>query len=221
MLTLIRRLRGERGGVALIAVVALFFLLVFAFAVCDTDTARASHREVCVTVLDEPAYTEVIPAVTEERPIQRYSYTGGPQGLDETGTPKTLPPGDDWQANTTTYNDGTSHGGNLGLYDVSRGGSGNADWFYWEVGTVVVTPEQVIEHPAVTHEKCRPVLHSPEPPQKPEEPKGDVDGPKNAKPLPKDLAFTGPMAAETAAIAAGALIALGLASLWLSRRRNT
>ena len=183
-------------------------------------TAQADHTEgppECVTIVDEEGYTT-------EGPIQRYSYTGGPQGLDEGGTPiQTTAPGSDWQANTTLYNDGTSHGGNLGLYFVSHGNSGNGDWFYWEVG--------IIEVPPVTHEECHDATPTDPPPTEPpptEEPPTDewtpswTPTPVRTYPGPNqppagDLPVTGISGAAIAGLAGFGL--LGTGALFLARRR--
>ena len=113
-------------------------LLVFTLPLgANMVTAGATTPEVCTEVIHHDA----VPAVThtEVLPIQRYSYTGGVDGLDENGRPaQATAPGSDWQANTTEYNNGTSDGGHLGLYFVSNSSSGNGDWFYWATGVVVI-----------------------------------------------------------------------------------
>lgn len=193
-----------------------FALMLGIVMACIAPTAAlATHTEgppECETIVDEPGYTV-------EEPIQRYSFTGGPDRLDENGVPLTLPPSEDWQANTTTYNDGTSHGGNLGLYFVSHGGSGQGDWFYWEVG--------LVEYPPVTHEECHDATPSPtvDPTPDPTDdptwsPTFTPEPPDNGTASPdlnKDLAETGISGWAIAGLAA--FLMAGLSALAIARRR--
>jgi hypothetical protein len=128
----------------------------------ETITDIAAWTE---TIEDSPAWTETLTSseaydeTIEVTPAhwQRYTWTGGPvEG--EPGFPS-----DGWQANV----EGDPHGiGVEGAYDVSHGGSGNADWFYLErvpavtkvvhhdaVTTLVehAAVTRTVEHPAVTH----------------------------------------------------------------------
>ncbi len=149
-------------------------------------SAGEQEGEVCY----ETVHVDEVPAVTHEEtlPIQRYSYVGGPQGLDENGVPfQTTAPGSDWQANTTTYNDGTSDGGHLGLYFVSHGGSGNGDWFYWEVGTVVIIDTPAIPaHDEQVEVECE--SPTPTPTESPDPPTGPTGptGPTPSDPPPHE-----------------------------------
>lgn len=131
----IRKIVAALLGVALVA-------LPIGTNMVSAGATEDNGPEVCTVVVHHDAVPAVTHTVTV--PIQRYSYTGGPQGLDANGVPvQTTAPGSDWQANTTTYNNGTSDGGHLGLYFVSSSNNGRGDWFYWATGTVVVvdTPE--------------------------------------------------------------------------------
>ncbi len=178
-----------------------------------SSTALADEpRCETITVVDEEAWTEVIPGT----PSQHYSYVGGP--IEGTPAP---PPAEGWQANTTIephyqgqatpaqqpdgdpYTDGES-----GLHYVSHGSSGLADWFYFDPGT----PDETIEHEAVTHTERD--CDKPDKPDKPEKPEPPVVD----KPHRGDLAMTG-MSAGWAAILATVLAGLGGGALWLSRRR--
>lgn len=211
---MLKSLRKEGGFATVVTLIILVLAIVGLFALCGRD-ANATHREECVTVVDEEAWTEVIPGT----PSQHYSYVGGP--IEGTPAP---PPAEGWQANTeqeppghlnsTNAPDGGPYTGS-GLHYASHGNSGLADWFYFDPGT----PDTVIEHDAVTHEECEPVKHSPKP-DEPKEPPKDVDGPKNAPKPPKDLAFTGPMSMEVAAIAAVSLLILGAGAYLVSRKLN-
>lgn len=106
------------------------------------------------TIVDEEAWTEEI-VISEAVPGQHYSYTGGPVE----GNPTTVPPGDDWQANThqephknnpnVTWVDEVG----VGLHYTSHGSSGNADYFYYQPPVDAVI--EVIEHEAVTHEEFK------------------------------------------------------------------
>lgn len=80
-----------------------------------------------VPAVYETVEHEAVPAETHTE-YQRYSWTGGPVE----GAPTSVPPGNDWQANTTNY-EGAGHGTDpVGVaFDKSRGGSGNSDWFFW------------------------------------------------------------------------------------------
>lgn len=104
--------------------------------------AEVSHEET-VTVVDEAHW-------------QRYSWTGGPHESNDAPAF----PSEDWQPNVK----GDPHNiGQEGAYFVSRGNSGNGDWFYleWveeethEETTTVIDEEawtETVEHPAVVCE---------------------------------------------------------------------
>lgn len=200
-------------------------------------TATAGEQQVCTEVVHHDA----IPAVTHEEtlPIQRYSYIGGVEGLDENGVPiQTTAPGSDWQANTTLYNDGTSDGGHLGLYFVSHGGSGNGDWFYWETGTVVIIDEpevpawdEVVEVPCPPTGPTGPTGPTPTPTPTPSvtppshwEPSFTPSwqpAPKvHANPTRHDLASTG-LDVTGGLVAMELLGSIGFGGMALSRKRRT
>jgi LPXTG-motif cell wall-anchored protein len=102
--------------------------------------------------VDEEAYDEVI-VISEAVEGQHYSYTGGPVE----GNPDTVPPGDDWQANT--HQEPHLNNPNItwvdefgvGLHYTSQGSSGNADYFYFQPPVDEVT--EVVHHDAVTHKE--------------------------------------------------------------------
>lgn len=127
------------------------------------------------TVVITPAIAEV-PAVPEVLEVshteyQRYSWVGGPIEA----APEDVPPGDNWQANTTNY-EGAGHGTDpIGEpFQMDNPGQGNADWFFWTAELVIDTPYQagipaipgvpavtsIVHHDAVT---CPPVDEEPEP----------------------------------------------------------
>ena len=97
------------------------------------------------TVVDEEAWTETIPAVpgfwTNFEPNDKHgTYTGPPTwptDLDGSWSEPKTNGGPDPEAS--------------GVY---QNGSGNGSWFYRSQGT----PEQVIEHPAVTHTADHPAV---------------------------------------------------------------
>lgn len=108
------------------------------------DHPAVTHEET-VTVVDEEAWTEVIPEVAgfwqnfspnkENRP-----FTGPPSWpADERGT---------WQGPHT------NGGPQPDAQGVFQNGQGNGSWFYRQQPVA----EQVIEHPAVTHEETTTVV---------------------------------------------------------------
>jgi hypothetical protein len=119
-----------------------------------------THTET-VTVVDKAAWTEVIPAVTrtETLAVQRYSWN--PMGpVDESITEPTwpVPQQGKWQENTSHWNGEDPIGQ---VFQQGGGNNGdNASWFYWtgRSETIVITPEQRIEHPAVTHTETATVV---------------------------------------------------------------
>lgn len=131
-------------GIVLAAILALIGLS--SMTAAEATNGDEPCYEV-ITVVDEEAWTEVIPA-TEG---QHYSWTGG--RLDTTNPPTEVPPSDNWQANTSQEPHDNGQGNpatwvNDSLHYTANS-KGHASWFYYTAGT----PEQVIEHPEVTHEE--------------------------------------------------------------------
>jgi len=151
----------------------------------DTDTVRWNF----VGETEEEVVTEG----------QHYSYTGGPIE----GEPSTLPPSDDWQANTAqephtagggvpaSNPDGSPYvEGDSGLHYTSAGSSGLADWFYFQpevTDTDFLWQKQVREfvpgRDAVTHqefkfasETCVTEPDEPTPPTEPKQPELPATG---------------------------------------------
>jgi LPXTG-motif cell wall-anchored protein len=221
---------------SIIGAILVGLMVLGMFAFIGTANAQTTDGQVCTTVVvvDQEAYTEVIPGTDG----QHYSYVGGP--IEGTPAP---PPAEGWQANTAIephyqgnatpaqQPDGDPYtDGEFGLHYTSHGNSGLADWFYFQPGT----PGQTIEHPAVTHEETTCVTPTPPPPTEPpptEEP--PVEPPHEQwtptwtptweptwEPKPEEeyppLAHTGGEL-TFAGIALG-LAALGSAALWYARK---
>lgn len=76
---------------------------------------------------------------------QRYSWKGGPIS----SAPTEVPPGRNWQANTTNY-EGAGHGTDpIGVpFQRDNPGQGKADWFFW-TKTKVIDQKYVPAVPAV------------------------------------------------------------------------
>jgi len=166
---------------------------------CGAWTETIEHPEVSheetVVVVDEEAYTEVIPGVE----AQHYSWTGGHLPTDQ--PPTEVPPSENWQPNTSQEPHDNGQGNpatwvNESLHYTANS-SGHASWFYF----TPEVPEQTIEHPAVTHEETVVVVdeeawtevvehegkdcEEPEQPTEPEDPTEPRE-PTVDRPEPKD-----------------------------------
>lgn len=157
---------------ATVAALALAGVLVASSAASATQE-NPPPTETCVP---SEAWTETkvitpevpaIPAVPEVAEVshteyQRYSWVGGPTEV----APTEVPPGDNWQANTTNY-EGAGHGTDPIGEPFAKNENGKADWFFWTATKVIDTPyspgipevpavpavTETINHPAVTCEE--------------------------------------------------------------------
>lgn len=179
----------------------------------DTDTVRW-------ILLGETEVEVVVEA-------QHYSYTGGPIE----GEPDTVPPSDDWQANTTqephtagggvpaSNPDGSPYvEGDSGLHYTSAGSSGLADWFYFqpEVTDVdFIWQKQVREFTpgtdAETHKEFKFELTTCV--DVPDEPNGEPNPPNKPQPTPPaepTLPVTGAASMGLMSLVGTALIGTGV-----------
>jgi hypothetical protein len=120
------------AGAMSLAVAGILIMVPAASADEGTCTPAAAYDEQVLVTPAVPA-TPGTPAVTHLAPVQRYSWTGGPDGPGADD----VPPGENWQANTEHYKDGEPLG-----TPYQAGTPGNSDWFYW-------TTEEVVDTPAV------------------------------------------------------------------------
>lgn len=150
---------------------AVFTAIVLTIVTLGFAPAVADEPEPCVP---QDAWTEVIeheaiPAVPAVPPTpgQHYSWNGG--DIPENEVPP-APPAGSWQANTEQEPHDNGAGNNVtwlaevgsGLHYTGK--PGNANWFYYALGTIGTpgTPEvpawtETIEHDAITCDKEPPV----------------------------------------------------------------
>lgn len=115
--------------------VAGILITVPAASADDTTCTPSDAWDEQVLVSPEVPGTPGSPAVEEEwhwANFQRYSWTGGPEGPGDGD----VPPGDNWQANTTNY-EGAGHGTDPIREIFQAGTPGNADWFYWDAEKII------------------------------------------------------------------------------------
>jgi len=137
----LRKAAYAAGAVSL-AVAGILITVPSAYADDSTCTPAPAWDE---TVVVTPAVngTPGSPAVEEVwhwANFQRYSWTGGPAG-PQAGD---IPPGENWQANTTNY-EGAGHGTDPINEIFQTGTPGKSDWFYWSADKII----DVEGHPAV------------------------------------------------------------------------
>lgn len=123
------------------AVIAAAMLVFAPMAASATDNVCTPTEAWTETIIDQEHVPAVpaVPARYEMRDhmgvaeethteYQRYSWTGGPIE----GAPTTVPPGDDWQANTSNYK-----GKNPVNVAYTTSKPGKANWFYWTANEIV------------------------------------------------------------------------------------
>ena len=97
-------------------------------------TPMAAYDETVVVTPAVPGApgTPAVEEVWHWGNFQRYSWTGGPDGP----APGDVPPGENWQANTTNY-EGAGHGTDPINQIFQAGTPGKADWFYWSAEKII------------------------------------------------------------------------------------
>ena len=119
----------------------------------ETVEHEATTHEETITVVDEPAWTETIPATEGHwENLSWYIWPGGPTAeapaLDDPG----------WHAVPAMPQGGPHEPVPGTVYNVSNAESGLGSWFKYDGDWIEGTPGQVIEQPAVTHDETTTVI---------------------------------------------------------------
>lgn len=141
------------AGAMSLAVAGILITVPAASADDGTCTPAPAYDEQVLVTPEVPG-TPGSPAVEEVwhwGNFQRYSWTGGPGGPGAGD----IPPGDNWQANTVSY-EGAGHGTDPVNEIFQAGTPGKADWFYWSADKIIDVEGQ----PAVPPTEGTPAVYT-------------------------------------------------------------